>query len=158
MVDLVQIKETLEENKEFEGHPECHTILRMTLDYYRVIGFNPPWIGYFASLRGKLVGSGGYKGKPVDNKIEIAYGTFPDFANQGIGTSICRELVVLARKTDPEVIITARTLPENGFSSKILQKNNFRQQGIVFDKDDGYVWEWLYEGPDTGDGINISLK
>jgi [ribosomal protein S5]-alanine N-acetyltransferase len=157
MLELVQIKETLAENSEFESCPECHAILHMTLDYYRVIGYNPPWIGYFAKIRGKVVGSGGYKGKPVDNKIEIAYGTLPEYENQGIGTRICRSLVLLALRTDKNIIITARTLPENGFSSKILQKNNFRHLGIVWDKDDGYVWEWLYEGPKTEDEPIISF-
>jgi len=99
----------------------------------------------FAKYNDEIVGSGGYKGKPVDNKIEIAYGTFPAYQRKGIGTAICKALVELAIETDPGLIITARTLPENNYSTKILQKNNFLLLGMIWDEDDGDVWEWQYQ-------------
>ncbi|MFT4024529.1 MAG: hypothetical protein QM664_12170 [Flavihumibacter sp.] len=52
----------------------------------------------------------------------------------------------LALRTKPGVIITACTLPEENYSVRILQKNNFRLLDEVWDNDDGLVWEWLYEG------------
>ncbi len=145
MIQLVPIAQTMEENYAFAAYPEGQEILTMTVAYYKTIGFIPPWIGYFASFNGKLAGSGGYKGKPLDNKIEIAYGTFTDFKGQGIGTQICRQLVLLAQSTDPTLLITARTLPEHNHSTRILQKNGFQLLGNVWDKEDGDVWEWLYE-------------
>jgi ribosomal-protein-alanine N-acetyltransferase len=145
MLTLIPIKETLDENEEFLYHANCRDTLTMTIDYYQTIGFTPPWIGYYASIDHKLVGSGGFKGKPKDNRIEIAYGTFENYRHQGIGTQICKALVKLAIQTDPDVIITARTLPENDFSSRVLQKNNFKLLGTVWDKDDGDVWEWQYQ-------------
>ncbi len=145
MFRLIPIKQTIEENQDFANKPACHDALFPTIEYYKIIGFVPPWIGYFAELDGKLVGSAGYKGKPVNNKIEIAYGTFPELQSQGIGTVICRQLVLLAQDTDPNIIITARTLPEENHSTKILQKNGFKLLGIVWDKDDGNVWEWQFE-------------
>ena len=145
MLELIPIKQTLEENQDFETNPDCQETILMTVDYYKIIGFVPPWIGYFARLNGELVGAAGFKGQPVDNKIEIAYGTFPGYMQQGIGTEICRQLVLLALKTNPTVIITARTLPENNYSTKILQTNDFKLLGTVWDKEDGNVWEWLYE-------------
>jgi|GEM_PF-3801519 ribosomal-protein-alanine N-acetyltransferase len=60
--------------------------------------------------------------------------------NHGIGTQICKELVELSLKTDASIIITARTLPENNFSTKILKKNNFVFIGMVNDPEDGDVW------------------
>ena len=84
----------------------------MTIDYYKKIGFEIPWIGYYASIDKVLVGSGGFKGKPVDGRIEIAYGTFPQFREKGIGTEICKELVQLSLKTDSSVRICARTFEE----------------------------------------------
>src|SRR6478752_535891 len=126
MLQLIPIQESLEGNQEFINHPDCQESLYMTIDFYKIIGFNPPWICYYAGMDNKLVGAAGFKGHPVNNKIEIAYGTFPAFMNQGIGTAICKALVLLAQKTDPSVIITARTLPEINYSSKILEKNNFK--------------------------------
>lgn len=143
-IQLVPIAQTMEENYAFAVNPESQEILTMTVAYYKTIGFIPPWIGYFASFNGELAGSAGFKGKPVVNKIEIAYGTFLNYRGQGIGNQICRELVLLAQSTDPTLIITARTLPEHSHSTRILQKNGFRLQGNVWDKDDGDVWEWVY--------------
>ena len=86
----------------------------------------------------------GFKGRPVDGRVEIAYGTFPSFQHKGIGAMICRELVMLTLRTDPTVKITARTLMEENHSTKILRKNGFLWQGVVVDPDDGEVWEWEY--------------
>jgi len=144
MIELIPIKQTIEENQEFIDIEDGKEGLYMTIEYYETIGFNPPWIGYYTKSNDKLVGSAGYKGQPVNNKIEIAYGTFPSFRGLGIGTEICKELIALALKTDPSLIITARTLPENNHSTKILEKNNFKLLGTIWDKDDGDVWEWEY--------------
>ena len=143
-IQFVPIAQTIEENYALAVNPAVQEILTMTVAYYLTIGFNPPWIGYFARFNGELAGSGGFKGKPVDHQIEIAYGIFPDYRSQGIGTLICRELVLLAQRIDPTLIITARTLPEPNYSNRILQKNGFHFQGNVWDQDDGEVWEWVY--------------
>jgi ribosomal-protein-alanine N-acetyltransferase len=125
MIELVPILQTPEENHELLKYEECIGTMAMTIDYYKIVGFNAPWIGYFVKLNKTMVGSAGFKGKPVDNKIEIAYGTFENFRGKGIGTATCRQLVALALKENPTLMITARTLPESIFSIKILQKNNF---------------------------------
>jgi len=143
-MELLPINETIGDNDEFVGNPVCLEILRMTVDYYKKIGFEKPWIGYFAKIGDDLVGSAGFKGKPVNGSVEIAYGTFEQFQKQGVGTKICRLLVELSLKTDPSVRITARTLPEKNFSTRVLEKNNFVFNGPVTDPDDGEVWEWVF--------------
>lgn len=133
-------------NNRFEVIPECKSILDIYPGYYLKVGFNKPWIGYFASIDGtEIVGCGGYKGKPKEGKVEIAYGTFPNFEGQGIGKKICRQLVMLSLQTDPSIRITARTLRENNPSTSILKSNGFRFLGVVADEDDGDVWEWEYQ-------------
>ena len=144
MIELVPIGRTLEENKDFVGNQDCRQTLTMTIEYFRLIGFNPPWIGYFARKNGQYTGSGGFKGAPFKGRVEIAYGTFENFRSQGIGTAICRKLVELALLADPSVLVTARTLPERNHSARILEKNGFRFAGVVDDIDDGEVWEWEY--------------
>ena len=49
---------------------------------------------------------------------------------------------MLSRQTDSSIRITARTLMENNASTQILRKNGFEFKGIVFDEEDGDVWEW----------------
>ena len=141
---LLPIFETLEENNTFANHPDCKETLIMTIGYYKIVGFQMPWIGYYAKINDNIVGSGAYKGPPVDGKVEIAYSTFKPFRQKGVGAEICRQLVRLAYETDPSVVITARTLPEKNYSTRILEKNGFKLLGMVIDKDDGEVWEWRY--------------
>ncbi len=143
---LLPIELDVSLNKKFTENPECAAILSVYPDYYNRVGFNKPWIGYFATIDGvEIIGAGGYKGQPQDGKIEIAYGTFKNFEGQGIGTQICRQLVLLSLQTNPSIRITARTLMEISGSTTILERNGFKCLGIVLDKEDGDVWEWEFQ-------------
>lgn len=137
------------QNKDLMKYPGLQEILAATLDYYSRIGYNVPWIGYLVRLGNDLVGSSGFKGKPVNGRVEIAYGTMSSFQGQGIGTRICRKMVLLAMKTDPTVRICARTFENDNASSNILRKNNFVCLGTVMDDEDGEVWEWEYQKSDS---------
>jgi RimJ/RimL family protein N-acetyltransferase len=143
-MELIPIKETPDANKDLVNNPGCRETIYMTIDFYKKVGYTPPWIGYFVKKENELVGSAGFKGKPINGTIEIAYGTIEKYRQQGIGTAICKLLVDLAVKTDPAIRITARTLPEENFSTKILKKNNFFFIGTVNDPEDGEVWEWIF--------------
>jgi ribosomal-protein-alanine N-acetyltransferase len=143
-MDLIPIKERLEDNKRFTDDPDCQDSIFMSIEFYKKIGYNMLWICYYAQLDGKLVGCAAYKGKPVNGKVEIAYGVFPQYWKRGIGTQIASTLIKLSLKTDPLVIITAKTRPEENYSTKILHKNSFRLLGSVIDEEDGEVWEWEY--------------
>lgn len=133
-------------NVRFRENPECIPILNVYPSFYQKTGYNKPWIGYFATIDGKeIVGAGGYKGKPKEGKVEIAYGTFKKCEGQGVGTEICRQLVLLSLQTDPGIRITARTLQDGHASIAILKKNGFECLGIVYDKEDGNVLEWEFK-------------
>ncbi|HRI80035.1 MAG TPA: GNAT family protein [Cyclobacteriaceae bacterium] len=144
MLELVPIPENLPEDHEFGNVADQKEILQMSLDYYKKIGFVIPWIGYFARMDGQWVGTAGFKGKPVNGKIEIAYSTFEEQRNKGIATEICRQMVRLAAVSDTSVTITARTLPENNDSVGVLKRNGFKLLGTVWDEVDGNIWEWIY--------------
>jgi len=144
-MDLVPIKENADDNEEFINNPACVETIFMTIDFFKKIGYKAPWIGYYARDNNILVGAGAFKGAPQNNTVEIAYGTFQSHRKKGIGTKICDLLVELALKTDPGLTITARTLPEKNFSTKILQKNGFVLSGLVNDPEDGDLWEWVYQ-------------
>ena len=142
-IDIEQIN-----NNQFVNNPECTPVIEAMQTFYKRVGFNKPWIGYFASIDGiKLVGVAGFKGKPKDGKIEIAYGTFKGYEGQGIGTNICKKLVCLAQQGDANVRITARTFQDGHASMAILKKNGFQCVGTVWDEEDGDVFEW--ELPET---------
>jgi [ribosomal protein S5]-alanine N-acetyltransferase len=145
-VKLLPIDIDTTSNARFNANPECVEVLNVYPGYYNKVGYNLPWIGYFATDDDiEIIGCGGFKGKPRNGTIEIAYATFKKFQGKGIGTEICRQLVLLALRTDPSIRITARTLPEKSASTGILQRNGFKHLGVVFDEDDGDVWEWEYQ-------------
>jgi RimJ/RimL family protein N-acetyltransferase len=144
-MNFLPIKRTLEENFSFVNNPLCKESLNMCIEFYKRVGYSPPWICYYAEENGELIGNAAFKGKPINNTVEIAYGTMEDHRQKGVGTKICKQLVELSLATDPSVRITARTLPENNYSTKILQKNKFILLGIVNDPEDGDVWEWEYK-------------
>lgn len=144
-MELIPVLEHAEENTALISDPVCQDSIYMSIDFYKKVGFTPPWICYYAKENEDLIGCAGFKGKPVNGQIEIAYGTFEKFRNQGVGTKICKTLVDLSLRTDPTIRITARTLPENNFSSRILKKNKFHFIGNIIDPEDGEVWEWEYK-------------
>lgn len=144
-MELIPIKESFEENEEFTGDPLYKEVIEMTISFHKKVGFVPPWIGYLVKQNGDLVGSAGFKGSPQNGTVEIAYGTFEKYRNQGFGTAICKHLVDLSLKTDPSIKITARTILADNFSAKILSKNNFTCAGTINDPEDGEVWEWVFK-------------
>jgi ribosomal-protein-alanine N-acetyltransferase len=143
-MELIPVQEKIEDNKIFTDDPDCRESVEMSVDFYTRVGFNPPWICYYARLEDQLVGCAAYKGKPVNGRVEIAYGVFPQYMNKGIGTLIAQTLVEKGLETDPSIIITARTLAEENYSTRILRKNNFKLFGTVIDAKDGELREWEY--------------
>ncbi|HLL95596.1 MAG TPA: GNAT family protein [Spirosoma sp.] len=144
-MELLPVGATIEENKQFADHPDCQTSLPMTIEFFNRIGYTPPWIGYFARIDDKLVGGAAFKGAPKEGKVEIAYGTFPAYQQQGIGSEMCRQLVLISLQADPAIKITARTLEQENYSTRILRKNGFNCVGTIWDEEDGTVLEWEYQ-------------
>lgn len=105
-------------------------------------GFVPPWIGYLASDAGVPVGLCAFKGPPRDGAVEIAYFTFPAHEGRGVATRMARELIALARATDPAIRVRAQTLPSENASTRILRKLGFGHARDVAHPEDGLVWEW----------------
>ena len=132
-----------DKTKELYANPYCQSLFNSYPEYYYKTGYYPPWIGYFVVRDEKVVGVGGFVGKPMDGKVEIAYGTHPEFENQGIASFTCCQLISIARTADPTATITAKTAPEMNPSARILQKAGFQYTGIVQDEGIGDAWEWL---------------
>ena len=129
-VDLPAMPDAMRENCE------------LTAGFYKVVGFNPPWIGYVAVADGQPVGGGAFKGAPAANRVEIAYYTLGGLEGQGWATATARELVRIARANRPGLVIAAQTLPEKGASTSVLERLGFSNQGSVIHPEDGEVWEW----------------
>ena len=128
--------------KNIYASEDCQDVLRTYKNYYPKIGFQVPWVGYFVIRENQLVGTCGFTGQPKDGQVEIAYWTFKEFEGQGIASFSCKELISISQKTDPGLIITAKTAPEQNASTKILQNNGFTFSEIVRDEEIGEAWLW----------------
>jgi len=111
-------------------------------EFYPKIGFNKPWVGYLAFNNNQVVGTSGFIGQPEDGKVEIAYWTFKEFEGYGIASFVCKQLITIAKATDLDIIITAKTAPEHNASTKVLRNNGFTFTKIIQDDEIGDAWFW----------------
>lgn len=86
---------------------------------------------------------------PRDGKVEIAYWTFKEFEGQRIASFACKELITISHNADPKLTITAKTVPEQNASTKILENNGFIFREIVQDEEIGDVWMWTLTKKET---------
>ena len=151
-MELIAITEKGSLAKPVLSLPQVATeILEVTIQLYRAVGYEPPWIGYLAIEEGICVGTCGFKSPPQNNRVEIAYFTFPEHESRGVATRMASKLIRLAKQKMPELTVTAQTLPEKNASTSILQKLGFRLVGTVEHPEDGLVWEWQLG--DTSDAV-----
>ena len=141
-MELKIIEINVDKSKEIYSSTNCQLLINSMNEFYQKIGFNKPWVGYFAHNNNQVVGTGSFTGQPKDGKIEIAYWTFKEFEGQGIASFVCKQLITIAKTTDPEIIITAKTAPEHNASTKILQNNGFTFTEITLDDEIGNAWFW----------------
>ena len=59
-------------------------VITSVQELYGRVGFQPPWICYLAFEGERRVGTCGFKSPPHDNRVEIAYYTFPEDEGRGI--------------------------------------------------------------------------
>lgn len=138
---------SLNEPKQDEifNSPECQQLLKIYDEYYPKVGFNYPWVAYLIIKENQVVGSCSFTGKPINGKVEIAYWTFKKFEGKGVASFACKELISIAKKENPSIILTAKTAPENNASTRILKNNGFIYSKIVQDEEIGNAWLWTLE-------------
>lgn len=124
------------------AEPPVPDVVSSTIKLYERAGYQPPWIGYLAFEKDTCVGACGFKSPPRDNRVEIAYFTFPQHESRGIATEMASELIRIANTNAPGVMVVAQTLPEENASTSILRKLGFYLVGEVEHSEDGIVWEW----------------
>ena len=122
-------------------------VITATTKLYSSVGYKPPWICYFAVENGDCVGTCGFKSPPQENRVEIAYFTFPKYESQGVATRMASELIRAATAEDPGVLITAQTLPAVNASTSVLKKLGFQLVGTAEDEEVGLVWDWRLLDP-----------
>ncbi len=103
------------------------------------------WWTYFPIHRqdNKLIGSGGYKGKPTtDGSVELGYEIATTYRNRGLATEMTRGLIENAFNDKRVKSINAHTLGQENPSTKVLQKCGFQKVQEIIDPEDGLLWKW----------------
>jgi RimJ/RimL family protein N-acetyltransferase len=112
------------------------------VNLYNSVGFLRPWLGYLALQDFICIGTCGFKGPPENNRVEIAYFTFPEYEGRGYATRMASALIARGWDTNPDIIVAAQTLPNESASTAILRKLGFTLVGSITHPEDGDVWEW----------------
>ena len=103
------------------------------------------WWTYFPIHKqdNKLIGSGGYKGKPTnEGQVELGYEITPNYRNRGLATEMTKGLIENALRDERVKSIIAHTLGQVNPSTKVLQKCGFEKVEEINDPDDGLIWKW----------------
>lgn len=137
----------LNENKQDKlfASTNCQQLLAIYDKYYLKNGFDFPWIAYLIIEENQVLGTCSFTGKPKNGTAEIAYWTFKEFEGNGVASFACKELISIAKKENPKILITAKTAPETNASTRILEKNGFTYSKIVQDEEIGEAWLWILE-------------
>lgn len=91
--------------------------------------------------KNRMVGDLCFKGEPnAQGEIEVGYGTYSDFQNQGFMTEALGELVKWALNQPKVTVILAETDQSNPASHKTLSKNGF----IDYQHGEAMIW-WKLE-------------
>jgi RimJ/RimL family protein N-acetyltransferase len=122
--------------------PTLVEIAKACCDLYAHNQSDGPWICYLAVSGDRLIGTCGFKSRPCDGTVEIAYFTFPDFEGRGWGKRMAQALIDIAWREPGVMLVTAHTLRKENASTGILRRLGFDLKGTLIDPEDGPVWRW----------------
>jgi ribosomal-protein-alanine N-acetyltransferase len=121
-LELIAITENGEITKPVPSMPPLAAeVVEATTQLYRTVGYEPPWIGYLALENRICVGACGFKSPPQNNRVEIAYFTFPGNESRGVATRMASELIRIAINAMPALTVAAQTLPEANASTSVWE-------------------------------------
>ncbi len=89
-----------------------------------------------------IVGSGCFKGMPVQHKVEIGYGVVEAYAGRGYASAGVARMVEEAFAHGGVDAILAETSVHNPVSQRVLEKNTFYRTGQREDPEDGLLVQW----------------
>jgi [ribosomal protein S5]-alanine N-acetyltransferase len=130
-----------------DGWPEFPEAIGFTLDLLRKAPkTDRAWSMqlFVDPATGRLLGSGGFAGPPVERTVEIGYEIAPSFRGQGFGTAAARALVERAVASGEVDSVIAHTRPGPNASTGVLMSLGFDHVADQDDPEVGTVWEWRW--------------
>lgn len=144
---LTPITQATLNNTQIKNSELMSGVCTAILELYEKNNAQLPWIGYLCSeelSQDQFIGTCAYKSNPINDRVEIAYFTFPEFEGKGYATRMVAELIRITREQDKNIKVFAQTLPKQNASNHILKKCGFKFIGEIAHPDDGLVWEWEF--------------
>ena len=104
------------------------------------------WWTYFIIHKANqmLIGTGGYKGPPLEGTVDIGYEIAPAYRNRGLATEAAKLLTQHALQKKEVQRVQAHTLVGPNGSTRVLEKAGFKFIKAL-DSLDGQIWEWQYQ-------------
>ena len=101
-----------------------------------------PWhSSWLILVDGLASGTVGFKGEPVDNRLEVGYGVVPSRRGYGVATVALEQLLTMLEGRD--LTIRAETTTSNVASQMVLRHLGFEEVARRVEVDDGelIIWE-----------------
>ena len=73
-MELRIIELNVDKSKEIHHSQNCQMLLKTYDEYYKTIGYNLPWVGYFVVKEDRIVGFCSFTGQPKDGKVKSHIG------------------------------------------------------------------------------------
>lgn len=102
------------------------------------------WWSYLPVLKNgnTLVGSCGYKGRPIGGVVEIGYEVAAAHRGKGLATEMAAALIRNALIHAEVTRVQAHTLAEENESGSVLKKCGMKKVEELEDPEDGKIWRW----------------
>jgi [ribosomal protein S5]-alanine N-acetyltransferase len=104
------------------------------------------WCGtYFMVQRPQnlVVGACGFKGPPIQGRVEIGYGVSPSMRGQGLASAAVRALLAIAFSSGRVSEVLAQVGTRNPASARVVAKLGFTMTGTRVDDDDEILVQWV---------------
>lgn len=130
-----------------DGWPEFPEAIDATIEFLQLFPEQAAWAMYFFVDDDvqSLVGSGGFKGAPLEGMVEIGYEIAPGWRGQGLATAAASSLIEVARESGQVGIVAAHTLASENPSMGVLRKLGFVLAATTTDPEVGSVCRWHLE-------------
>jgi len=131
--------------RSLEGALPPDFVARRTLEHMPQ-GRATGWCSTYYAVRDAdqvVVGSCGFKGLPMNRRVEIGYGVSPACRNQGVATQAVRALLDLAFASTEIDEVLAQVNPDNRSSTRVVEKLAFLRIGQQVGKDNEPLVQWV---------------
>ena len=120
-------------------------IFRYSLDKLEADPASQPWWTYLIiHLTDQvLIGTCGFKGPPLEGRVDIGYEISPNYRGQGFATEATSLLVQHALQQEQVSQIQAHTLVGPNASTRVLEKSGFCFVEAL-ESMEGQLWKWEY--------------